>query len=169
MRAVLARSAVVMAIAVLLAGCATTGDPQRGGLFGWSENKARDRQHELTRRDMAARDRAADEQTRGDALRERHDNLDVQAQQLQQELENLQQENRALDARLRSLLQQRRIGEGERQRLQAVLTENNDWLTAQITTPATPDGDIATRRFAVDQAHQRNGRLQREVLALLQN
>lgn len=168
MRPALILSALAMTVA-MLAGCATTGDPQRGGLFGWSESKARDRQHELTRRDMAARDRVADEQIRGDALRERHDGLDAQAQQLQQELERLQQENRALDARLRDLLKQRRIGESERQRLQAVLAENHDWLTAQAAAPATPDGDVATRRFAVDQANQRNGRLQREVVALLQN
>jgi hypothetical protein len=29
-----------------MAGCATTGDPRQGGLFGWSEAKARDRQDE---------------------------------------------------------------------------------------------------------------------------
>jgi hypothetical protein len=29
-----------------VAGCDTTGDPTQGGLFGWSENKARQRQQE---------------------------------------------------------------------------------------------------------------------------
>ena len=32
--------------AVALSACETTGDPQRGGLFGWSETKARQRQAE---------------------------------------------------------------------------------------------------------------------------
>lgn len=28
-----------------LAACETTGDPNKGGLFGWSESKAKDRIH----------------------------------------------------------------------------------------------------------------------------
>ena len=31
-------------IALLLAACETTGDPNQGGLFGWSESKAKTRQ-----------------------------------------------------------------------------------------------------------------------------
>ena len=152
--------------AVLLAGCATTGDPQRGGLFGWSENKARERQHELVRRDRAAHDRAADEQARGEVLHERQDALDAEARQLQQELARLQQENRSLDARLRKLLQQRRLAEGERRRLQSVLDENAAWLTAQAAAPAARN-DVASRRRSAEQTSQRNDRLQREVSALL--
>ncbi|MBN8739695.1 MAG: hypothetical protein BGP24_05070 [Lysobacterales bacterium 69-70] len=153
--------------AVLLTGCATTGDPQSGGLFGWSENKARERQHELARRDRAAHDRAADEQARSAALRGQQDALDAEAQQLQQELVRLQQENRTLDARLRKLLQQRRMAEGERQRLQSVLDENTAWLAAQAAAPAARDDDVASRRRSADQASRRNERLQREVGALL--
>ena len=33
--------------ALALAGCETTGDPQQGGLFGWSENKAKARSSAL--------------------------------------------------------------------------------------------------------------------------
>lgn len=153
--------------AALLAGCATTGDPQSGGLFGWSENKARERQHELARRDRAAHDRAADEQARSAALHERQDALDAEARQLQQELARLQQENRGLDARLRKLLQQRRLAEGERRRLQSVLDENTAWLAAQDAAPAARDSDIASRRRTANQTSQRNDRLQREVSALL--
>lgn len=32
-------------LCLLLSGCATTGDPNQGGLFGWSEDKARTRQN----------------------------------------------------------------------------------------------------------------------------
>ncbi|WP_257386748.1 hypothetical protein [Tahibacter caeni] len=168
MRATPKVSAAFVALA-LLSGCATTGDPQQGGLFGWSESKARERQHELTHRDMAARDRIADEQARGDALRERHDDLDAQARQLQQELERLRQENRDLDARLRALMRLRRLDDGERRRLQALLAGNGEWLATQAATPAPSDGDVASRRIAVDRANRRNGQLQREVVALLQN
>ena len=34
------------ALWLTVAGCATTGDPREGGLFGWSEAKARDRAQE---------------------------------------------------------------------------------------------------------------------------
>lgn len=36
----------------LLAGCETTGDPTTGGLYGWSEEKAKQRQAQLNRRVM---------------------------------------------------------------------------------------------------------------------
>jgi hypothetical protein len=41
-----ARSAGLLAAGWVLMGCTTTGDPRQGGLFGWSEAKARDRQKE---------------------------------------------------------------------------------------------------------------------------
>ena len=34
-------------VVLLLAGCATTGDPRQGGLFGWDKNKAQKRIEEL--------------------------------------------------------------------------------------------------------------------------
>lgn len=34
----------MMTAMALSSGCATTGDPRQGALFGWSEGKARDRQ-----------------------------------------------------------------------------------------------------------------------------
>ena len=40
------RFAGACALGLMAAGCVTTGDPQQGGLFGWSEAKARDRQQE---------------------------------------------------------------------------------------------------------------------------
>ncbi|HSJ04746.1 MAG: hypothetical protein ACAI34_07275 [Verrucomicrobium sp.] len=40
------RSTLLLSLAAaasLLSSCATTGDPNQGGLFGWSQNKADDR------------------------------------------------------------------------------------------------------------------------------
>ena len=34
---------LALALSLAVAGCATTGDPKAGGLFGWSESKAKDR------------------------------------------------------------------------------------------------------------------------------
>jgi len=36
----------LLAVAALLVGCETTGDPTQGGLFGWSESKYRAREAE---------------------------------------------------------------------------------------------------------------------------
>lgn len=43
-----------------LTGCQTTGDPRQGGLFGWSESKAIDRQERLREQlaDSSARERS---------------------------------------------------------------------------------------------------------------
>ena len=37
---------VLLLVCVVLCGCQTTGDPTQGGLFGWSEKKAAERQAE---------------------------------------------------------------------------------------------------------------------------
>jgi len=37
---------VVFLVCAALCGCQTTGDPNQGGLFGWSEKKAQERQAE---------------------------------------------------------------------------------------------------------------------------
>lgn len=45
--------------ALALAGCETTGDPQQGGLFGWSENKAKARSSALQQALYVEDDRTA--------------------------------------------------------------------------------------------------------------
>ena len=37
------RTMYILSILFLMTGCATTGDPRQGGLFGWSEEMAQDR------------------------------------------------------------------------------------------------------------------------------
>jgi uncharacterized membrane protein len=37
---------VLLLVCIVLCGCQTTGDPTQGGLFGWSEKKAEERQAE---------------------------------------------------------------------------------------------------------------------------
>ncbi len=57
-----ARELAACALLVALVGCATTGDPRQGGLFGWSEAKARDRQAEKRAEVAAAESALAREQ-----------------------------------------------------------------------------------------------------------
>jgi len=66
----LARLAGAMALAVLSA-CETTGNPREGGLFGWSESKARERQAEKISRIAGAEARRTQETAQGEALQAR--------------------------------------------------------------------------------------------------
>jgi predicted RNase H-like nuclease (RuvC/YqgF family) len=155
-------------LVLLAGGCATTGDPQQGGLFRWSEDKARGRQQDLTRRSSAAEERVDDEDRRGANLRGQYAALDTEAQRLKDELDRLDAENRTLDAQLRSLLQERRFGADKKRRLQALLTENDRWL-AVAARSATSGQDTAGRRADVEKASTHNARLHRELFALLQD
>lgn len=161
------RSGSALLSLAMLGACATTGDPHRGGLFGWSETKARNRQQELARRDDEARTQVAGEHARNAGLRVRHEALDAQARQLREELERLGAENRALDARLRTLMAHHALDIDAKRRLEALLEDNRRWLAGTATPIA--DGDVATQRLVVEQASQRNGALHRELLALLQH
>jgi hypothetical protein len=49
-------------------GCETTGDPTQGGLFGWSEGKAKTRQTELRNVLYLEQDRNADARATGSRL-----------------------------------------------------------------------------------------------------
>jgi hypothetical protein len=62
----------LLAVGCLWTGCATTGDPQQGGLFGWSEAKARDRQKERQRQVAGEEAELSRENQRASSL-EAHD------------------------------------------------------------------------------------------------
>ena len=59
---------LVAPLLILLAGCETTGDPREGGLFGWSETMARDRQAARRAELAAVEKRVAREQRRSAQL-----------------------------------------------------------------------------------------------------
>lgn len=152
-----------MIVSSSLVACATTGDPRKGGLFGWSENKARTRQEQLQDAELAQRRHAAAERQRGDALHRQQSALSSEARQLQAELDALQAENRRLDEQLRSLMRKRQLGAEETQRLSAVLAENQDLLSKTLTAPV----EAIPLRTATNDLNDQNSRLHRELLALL--
>jgi hypothetical protein len=59
----------VVGAACLLAACETTGDPTQGGLFGWSENKAKVRQSALREALYVEQDRTASARSQSAGLR----------------------------------------------------------------------------------------------------
>ncbi len=61
-----------------LTSCETTGDPRQGGLFGWSENKARDRQADLQAQLNDVQQDTANQQARTEQLQRRKAQLESQ-------------------------------------------------------------------------------------------
>jgi peptidoglycan hydrolase CwlO-like protein len=89
----------ILILAVILplmtAGCATTGDPKAGGLFGWSEAKAKDRQ-------TAAKAALAQEEKKGEELRAEKQRLQGQIKSKQGQLEALKKKTAASPSGLSS-------------------------------------------------------------------
>lgn len=79
---------LMAALTLAVAGCATTGDPNAGGLWGWSEAKAQQRQAE-------ARATLEQEERRGDELKAEKQRLQNQINAKKKELEA---KNRELEA-----------------------------------------------------------------------
>ena len=81
---------LVLAAAVVLAagGCATTGDPKAGGLFGWSEAKAQQRQSE-------ARAALEQEELRGAELKAEKQRLQSQINTKKRQLDDLKKKSSA--------------------------------------------------------------------------
>jgi hypothetical protein len=75
-----------------LCGCRTTGDPTQGGLFGWSEEKARERQAEreatLSREEQTAQRQEESEAGLRREMRLEAGDLDEQRREISQLLAN---------------------------------------------------------------------------------
>lgn len=158
-------SVVLMSFALLaLAACKTTGDPRQGGLFGWSEKKAQQRQQSM-RADADAADTAlAREQDRSANLHTHQAELSRDEQRLQIELSRLLNENERLEQRLRELVQQRRFDGTRLAQLRAVLADNE-----RLRERAAPQGDTTNSLWPqLELIDSQNQRLHREIFALLQ-
>lgn len=89
-----------LALAGALIGCATTGDPNQGGLFGWSENKAQSRLDNLHSRSAEADRRLDHTQREVGVQAERSASLHEQIARLQLEFEALESAGRRLTREL---------------------------------------------------------------------
>ena len=127
------RRVLSAAVTVMLAGCASTGDPREGGIF-WSETKARDRQQVLRRESRFSWAQAEREQDKTAQLKERRASLrsSIAAQHkrisaMQGELSTLRQN--AANSEVAS-----NAAELERQRtnLETSKAENTEQLEAQV-------------------------------------
>jgi predicted RNase H-like nuclease (RuvC/YqgF family) len=161
-----ATTALMLAVAAAAAGCATTGDPLQGGLFGWSEEQAQARQASLRQTDAAAQQEASAENARTAALRGQRSDLTAEAARLRSELDRLLAESSKLDAQLRELMRRRQLGGDEAARLRKLLADNE--RVRQAARGAASGGASASAQPRVEAMHDQNGRMHREVLILLQ-
>ena len=115
----------VCALWLLVTGCATTGDSRQGGLFGWSESKARRRQQE--RQDQVGVERA--ELNRQDAIGRR---LEASSARADQQIATAKTEHQRLQDRLRTQ--------------QAALVAKTGQLETESPTPAGASRARAYRR-----------------------
>ena len=154
---------------MVLAGCQTTGDPNRGGLFGWSEDKAQLRQTDLAATQAQVQQRVADEKARGAQLQSQQGQLNAETVRLQADVDRLLGENAKLERDLRALMAQRGVSGAELARLQQVLKTNERARSAAAPLGANPGGRAPAVLSAQSvSVNTQNQQLQREVLILLQ-
>lgn len=77
-----------LAVAVVFAGCASTGDPRQGGIF-WSEDLAKQRKEALVDENRASWRKAGVEQAKTAELRRRRDWLRGKIAAMQSDLSNV--------------------------------------------------------------------------------
>lgn len=105
------RAAGLGAVAMLaaFAGCETTGDPTQGGLFGWSESKARTRQEEKRSHVADAESTLTRENATGHALEARRGAASrelsaAEARRIREENERRVREEKQLQTQRASLI-----------------------------------------------------------------
>lgn len=142
---------------LLLFGCETTGDPRQGGLFGWNEGKAQQRQGSLRgtlseEEDAGRRDKAAS----GELERERQARTAEEA--------SLRSDLATLDAdlnRIQQQIQSAEAGTVQQQRKKQKAQQELARLKKQ-------KGQIQKSSLAVQQKKEKIEMLNREIESLLQ-
>ena len=149
-------------LAMSVSACATTGDPRQGGLFGWSEKKAQERQTGLERDNSDAQSQLSAEQQQQRTLHGQEVSLQAESAHLRGEIDRLMAENTQLEGELRRLVNDKQLGEAELTRLDGVLAENDRLrLTLRSGSTAPP---LQTQP---DVVNDQNNKLHEEIMLLL--
>lgn len=120
----LPRIALSTLVLFVLSGCKTTGDPTSGGLFGWSEDKAKTRQQNLSQQLADKQSQVADAQQQNKQLEAKNASLLKIKSQQQAVLEKLLIEQSRLTQQLQRLKKQNKLSSQELATIQA----ENPWL-----------------------------------------
>lgn len=164
------RCAAALTLSATLAACQTTGDPRQGGLLGWSEQKAAERQQQLEAENKAARDSLAQETQRSADLRSRQTHLDSEEASLKASLDSALAENDALDARLQQLMKRQALADAELARLRQTLEASRNARTAARRAAAEPTVGSTAESLARHSktVNQYNQQLHHAVMLLME-
>ncbi len=149
----------------VLGACQTTGDPRQGGLFGWSEDKARDRQRGLQQELNDSTRAAEQEKAKTAEAQSRQSALQTEVNRLQGQLEKMLDENQHLEAELSAMLRTKQLKSEDLMRARAHLAENE--RVRKAARDAAKNGQTKPLA-AVSLVEQQNQRLQKEILFLLE-
>lgn len=153
--------------ALAVAACETTGDPTQGGLVGWSEDKARQRQEQLRSEAEATREQASAQRQRADALKGQEQTLLMSVQVLERQLRLLVDENVSLESQLREQMARRDLKASEAERLAQVLQRSQETRARAIASTAAGAAGEPARKQQLDAIEQQNRLLHQEVMTLL--
>lgn len=163
------RTTTAVLLAALLAACETTGDPRRGGLVGWSEQQAIERQRALEAERTAAQHEQTQEIQRGAALAGQQAQLSAEVRTLQAHLASALAENDALDVKLRELMTKRQLAGSELARLRQTLDHSRRARgaaqRAAADNAAAPSADKLARHS--QEVNRYNQQLHDEVMLLM--
>lgn len=147
-------------LAALSTSCATTGDPTRGGLFGWSEEKAKARRTDLEREAREARIRAATAQAKRHELDSKERQIAGTIDGLETNLAKIKAENAELRKNFEKLIKEQRYVNDDLAKLEIELNR-----TDQEFSGAPP---VSFAEEHAEQIKWQNNRLHSAILFMLQ-
>lgn len=156
----------VAIFSLLLAGCQTTGDPRQGGLFGWSEEKAIQRQVGLETQLKQSEQRQLTTQKQAVHLQDQKTKLTSQAEQLKAQIQSLRSKNQKLVLELEHIRREKTLQAEELARLEYILTSNRKIMAAQVSS-GNEVISVAGQTAQTNQMKTQNQILHREISALL--
>lgn len=158
---------LVASICALLTACETTGNPREGGLFGWSREKAQDRQIALQTQAATATAARDAEQA---ALRTRQADkrsIEDEIAQLDLQVRSADRESLRLENQLAQLAAKNRVAsERERALLLEVRSRRAQREASVQREPSLP-AEAAARRQQLGGIHDYNARMSAAILRML--
>jgi hypothetical protein len=124
----------ILAATILIAGCASSGDPRTGGIF-WSETKAGERQQVLQQKSRLSWDQAEREEGENAQIRERRASLRSSVAEQRGRLANMHSDLSRLRESAHNADTISGLAELERKRthLETSAAENPEQLEAQVS------------------------------------
>ncbi|GAA6169638.1 hypothetical protein [Sessilibacter corallicola] len=156
MNVVLTKNILLFLFLSLSVGCTTTGDPNQGGLIGWSEKKAKDRRIALEHEAREARQRAEAAQNNQRELEKREAELTNSVEKLEIQLTELRANNVELRKAFTKLIKDQKALNKELKALKEEL-DHTDY-----------EKNEEHPNLISDQLQQQNKRLNAAILLLLQ-